>query len=92
MSAPEPSPKSTAPGDVRLQWPGDDGSARRADPAAAEATGPPVADAAPAGDGTVSGELAALRRAVEDLRAEVAGLRAEVTGLRRRLPVRATDR
>lgn len=84
MSAPEPSPKSTAPGDVRLQWPGDDGSARRADPA--------VADAAPAGDGTVSGELAALRRAVEDLRAEVAGLRAEVTGLRRRLPVRATDR
>lgn len=94
MNRPDPNrPPSEGPR-VRLEWPG-----RSAD-ADATATAPdPVARSRGAADGgadlaadlpseDVASELAALRRAVEELRAEVVGLRTEVTGLRRRLPVR----
>lgn len=96
MSAPNPSSKPTAHGEVRLPWPGDDGSARRQAPSAPVPPSAPAAEPADATEGAtegpVAGELAAMRRALEELRAEVASLRAEVIGLRRRLPVRATDR
>jgi len=92
LSAPNPSSKPTAHGEVRLPWPGDDGSARRQAPSAPVPPSAPAAEPADATEGPVAGELAAMRRALEELRAEVASLRAEVIGLRRRLPVRATDR
>lgn len=100
MSRPEPNRKPTAPGRVRLEWPGGEAGGRP-DPPAPRRPEPAAAaeDVEPAGPaGAAAEELAALRRAVEELRAgivglqdEVAALRAEVTGLRRRLPLRAAD-